>query len=318
MDKDKYTKIVFMGSPDFGIASLERLQQNYQVLGVVTQPDRPAGRGRKLHPPSVKSKAMELNLPLMQPDRLSNPEAMEQLREWDPDLIVVAAYGQILKPEVLGLPEAGCINVHASLLPRWRGAAPIQAAILHGDIKTGVSIMRMDEGMDTGPVLSQRSIPIGPDDTGGSIYERLSKLGAELLIETLPSYLSGSIKPQNQDDSLATYAPLLKKKDGELDLAKPALELERQVRAFNPWPGTFIKWGDNYLKIHQVGLGELHGGEKGGDQTPGRRGIIGGYPAVKTGAGSLVLEKVQPAGKIIMSGRDYLSGSRDWVSDKGE
>ncbi|HEY5902380.1 MAG TPA: methionyl-tRNA formyltransferase, partial [Anaerolineales bacterium] len=182
------TRLVFMGSPDFALPTLRALSERYQVVGVVTQPDRPSGRGRGLTPPPVKTLALELGLPLIQPERLRLPDAMEALRTFAPDLIVVAAFGQILKPSVLDLPRYGCINVHASLLPRWRGAAPINAAILHGDHETGVTIMRMDPGLDTGPILSQAAIPIGPDETAGELYERLSMLGAELLIETLPGY----------------------------------------------------------------------------------------------------------------------------------
>jgi len=315
MEKEKAIKIVFMGSPDFAIPTLEALKRNYTIAGIVTQPDRPAGRGRKLQPPAVKSRALELELPFIQPVRLKDPETKQQVYEWNPDLIVVTAYGQILKTDVLEIPRYGCLNVHASLLPRWRGAAPIQAAILHGDDSTGVSIMLMDEGMDTGPVLSQRSIAITREDTGGSLSKKLSKLGAEQLVETLPAYLAGSIKPQIQDDTQATSAPMLKKKDGELDFRKPALELERQVRALNPWPGTYMKWDDQYFKIQRASPVEETADEKKMDPIPGKRGTSGGFPCVQTGSGILVLEVVQPAGKKPMSGKDFLSGSRDWPGD---
>ena len=182
---------VFMGSPDLALPILQALAAHYPIVGVVTQPDRPAGRGQALTPPPVKVLAEKLALPVIQPRRLREPEAMERLRSWAPELIVVAAFGQILRPEVLDLPRYGCINVHASLLPRWRGAAPIQAAILHGDADTGVTIMKMDPGVDTGPLLSQRSLPISPQDTAASLSEKLSALGAELLLETLPAYLKG-------------------------------------------------------------------------------------------------------------------------------
>src|SRR5512139_2910075 len=178
------TRIVFMGSPDFSLPTLRALAEQYPIAGVVTQPDRPAGRGRTLTPPPVKQLAVELGLPIIQPRRLRQPEAMEQLLAWAPDLIVVAAFGQILRPEVLELPAHGCINVHASLLPRWRGAAPIQASLLHGDRETGVTIMVMDPGIDTGPIMAQRSLRIDPDDTAGSLSNRLSQLGADLLIDT--------------------------------------------------------------------------------------------------------------------------------------
>src|SRR5215213_11171157 len=182
------TRVVFMGSPDFSLPTLQALAETYDVVGVVTQPDRLSGRGRALKAPPVKTLALELGIPVMQPEKLRLPEAMEQLRAWAPELIVVAAFGQILKRDVLELPPYGCINVHASLLPRWRGAAPINAAILHGDEETGVTIMKMDVGLDTGPMLNQRAIRLRQDDTAGSVFEALSQLGANLLIETLPDY----------------------------------------------------------------------------------------------------------------------------------
>src|SRR5215216_4742082 len=234
------TRVVFMGSPDFSLPTLRALTNAYKVVGVVTQPDRASGRGRELKPPPVKSLAQELNIPTIQPEKLRQPEAMEQLRLWNPDLIVVAAFGQILKKDVLYLPRFGCINVHASLLPRWRGAAPINAAILHGDEETGITIMQMDVGLDTGPMLSQRSIRLRRDDTAGSVFEKLSRLGADLLIDTLPDYLSGKLTPTPQPEEGVTYAPMLKKEEGRLDFTHQVNELERRVRAFNPWPGTFM------------------------------------------------------------------------------
>src|SRR5581483_10813336 len=190
------TRIVFMGSPDFAAPSLQALARHYHIVGVVTQPDRQAGRGREMKSPPIKKLALELGLPIIQPEKLRDPSAMDQLRLWAPDLIVVAAFGQILRPEVLALPPRGCVNVHASLLPRWRGAAPIQAALLAGDSQTGVTIMLMDKGVDTGAIISQSAIPIETDDTGGSLFEKLSRLGADLLIETLPRYISGELRPQ--------------------------------------------------------------------------------------------------------------------------
>src|SRR5215211_7077253 len=223
--------LVFMGSPDFALPTLQALAEHYEVVGVVTQPDRAAGRGRERKAPPVKTLALELGIPVMQPEKLRLPEAMEQLRAWAPDLIVVAAFGQILKQDVLELPRFGCINVHASLLPRWRGAAPINAAILHGDEETGVTIMQMDVGLDTGPMLSQRSIPLMPEDTAGSVFEKLSTLGADLLLETLPDYLSGKLTPTPQPEEGVTYAPMLKKEEGQLDFTHEVNELERRVRA---------------------------------------------------------------------------------------
>src|SRR5215211_4003125 len=225
------TNIVFMGSPDFALPTLRALAEAYDVIGVVTQPDRASGRGREHKAPPVKTLALELGIPVMQPEKLRLPEAMEQLRGWAPELIVVAAFGQILKKDVLELPLYGCINVHASLLPRWRGAAPIHAAILHGDEETGVTIMQMDVGLDTGPMLTQRSIPLTREDTAGSVFEKLSNLGANLLIETLPDYLSGKLTPTPQPEEGVTYAPMLKKEEGQLDFTHEVNELERRVRA---------------------------------------------------------------------------------------
>ncbi len=201
-----------MGSPDFAVPTLRVLAAHYEMAGVVTQPDRESGRGHLLKSPPIKMLADELGLNVIQPEKLRAPEAINQLRLWNPDLIVVAAFGQILKPDVLALPPHGCINVHASLLPRWRGAAPLQAAILAGDGETGVTIMSMDQGVDTGAMINQRTIKMEDDDSAGSLSEKLSSLGADLLIETLPRYLSGELNPQPQDESKATYAPMLRKK----------------------------------------------------------------------------------------------------------
>ncbi len=302
-------RIVFMGSPDFAVPTLRALAEHYPVVGVVTQPDRPAGRGKKLTPPPVKVVAQELGLPVMQPRRLKAPEAFEQLQAWAPDLIVVAAYGQILRPNVLALPRFGCINVHASLLPRWRGASPIQHAILAGDKETGITIMLMDEGLDTGPILSQRAIPITPEDTAATLSVRLANLGAELLLDTLPDYLSGALQPRPQPEDGVTYAPLLKKEDGRLDGNQPAEVLARQVRAFYPWPGTFLEWRGAPLKVHQA---EAVAAPSPG---PGVRLVWQGFPALGTAEGILVLRQVQPAGKRPMSGDAFLRGARDWASE---
>ncbi len=295
-----------MGSPDFSVPTLRALAAaGYELVGVVTQPDRPAGRGNKLTPPPVKVAADELGLATIQPQRLRQPEAMEQLKAWAPDLIVVAAFGQILRPEVLDLPRFGCINVHASLLPRWRGAAPIQACILAGDAESGVTIMQMDPGIDTGPMLSQRAIRLAEDETGGSLFERISALGAELLLETLPRYISGEIAPQPQPAEGATYAPMLKKEDGLLDFNQPAIQLERRVRAMSPWPGAFFEWQGAPLKIHKARVAS-------GRADAGQRIIHNGLPAVGTTDNLLVFDELQPAGKKSMPGKAFLAGARDW------
>ncbi|MBI4762164.1 MAG: methionyl-tRNA formyltransferase [Chloroflexota bacterium] len=301
------TRIVFMGSPDFALPTLRALASAYNVVGVVTQPDRAAGRGRELKPPPVKVLALELNLPVIQPEKLRAPEAMSQLREWNPDLIIVAAFGQILKPDVLNLPRFGCINVHASLLPRWRGAAPIQAAILAGDEETGVTIMKMDAGLDTGPILAKRAIRLKPDDTAGSVFQALSTLGADLLLDILPDYLAGKLTPTPQPAEGVTYAPMLKKEDGRLDFTRPAAELERKVRAFNPWPGAWFEWNGSPLKVMR---GRIVSVGKG--LASGTRLTVEGRPAVMCADAALVLEEVQPAGKKVMDGKSFLAGGREW------
>lgn len=299
-------RLVFMGSPKFALPTLSALAENYSIQGVVTQPDRPAGRGKELTPPAIKSFAIDLGLPVIQPERLKDPAAMQQLANWAPDLIVVVAFGQILRQAVLDLPRYGCINVHASLLPRWRGAAPIQAAILAGDEWTGVTIMRMDSGVDTGPILSQRGIPILCEDTAGSLSERLAELGAELLIETLPAYLMGELQPRPQNELGVTYAPMLKKGDGQLDFTQSALDLAQRVRAFNPWPGATTQWKGQPLRIHSAHAIEDYLSQ------PGQRLVYGPKPAIGTGQGTLVLDEVQPAGKKAMPGDVFLRGARDW------
>ena len=291
------TRIVFMGSPGFALPSLRVLY----ALG-----DRASGRGREVRQPPVKTLALELGIPVIQPEKLRAPEAMEGLRAWAPDLIVVAAFGQILKPEVLDLPRFGCLNVHASLLPRWRGAAPINAAILNGDEETGVTIMKMDVGLDTGPMLAKRSIRLTRDDTAGSVTEALSHLGADLLIETLPRWIVGEIQPQVQDDARATYAPMLKKEQGRLDFTRDMNELERRVRAMNPWPGAFMEFDAAILKIHRAHV-------EPGEASAGQRLVVQGQPAVGAGGGMLVLDEVQPAGKRAMSGKSFLAGARNWA-----
>ncbi len=303
-------RIVFMGSPDFALPTLQALYDSFDVVGVVTQPDRPAGRGREMRPPEVKGLAESLDLPVIQPKTLKSAEAFAQLAAWNPDVIVVAAFGQILRENVLNLPAYGCVNLHASLLPRWRGAAPVQAAVLHDDV-TGVTIMKMDKGLDTGPILSQRALDIPPEMTAGELFDQLAQLGAELLVETLPGYLSGEIVPQPQDEDRATYAPKIEKSDGELDLGLPAPALARLVRAYNPWPGTFQTFEGQYLKVHRAKA------VANGRAVPGERYVYQDQPAWGTGEGLLVLEEVQLAGKSRVSGEAFLRGAKNWFSAEG-
>ena len=295
--------MVFMGSPAFAVPTLQGLAEAYPVVGVVTQPDRPAGRGRVLTPPPVKETAGRLGIPVLQPERLRTPEATRALAGWAPDIIIVAAYGQILRSEILALPQHGCVNVHASLLPRWRGAAPIQAALRAGDPVTGITIMKMDAGMDTGGILAQASLSIEADDTSESLADRLAPLGASLLLDTLPRYLRGDLRPVPQDGSLVTQAPLLKKEDGRLDFSRCAIELERQVRAYQPWPGTFLEWEGRRLGVLRAGVTEAGGAAIG---TVTRHGS---YPAIGTGRGLLVLELVHPAGRQPVPGDAFLRGT---------
>ncbi|KAF0111502.1 MAG: methionyl-tRNA formyltransferase [Chloroflexi bacterium] len=301
--------IVFLGSPDFAVAILKMLASKFIITGVVTQPDRPAGRGKILTPPPVKALAEELGIPTMQPERLKNPDSFSQLQAWKPDLIVVAAFGQILRQNVLDLPKYGCINVHASYLPRWRGAAPIQAAILNGDPFSGVSIMKMDAGIDTGAVLSQEKVTLAEDETLSSLTQKLADAGSKLLVDTLPPYLEGTLKPKDQENKNATYAPMLKKEDGRLDFTQSSVAIDRKVRALNDWPGTFTEVKSQILKIRKVkSIDSQH-------HKAGLRCIVEKYPAIGTPDGLIVLLEVQPTGKKWMSGADYLRGIQNWISD---
>ncbi|MCJ7569247.1 MAG: methionyl-tRNA formyltransferase [Anaerolineales bacterium] len=297
--------ILFMGSPEFSIPTLNALSEehDFDIVGVFTQPDRPAGRGRKLRASPVKLRSNELGLSIYQPTSLKSPEIISTVHALNPDLIVVSAYGMILPPDILAIPVFGSINLHASLLPRWRGAAPIQAAIHAGDPKTGVTIMKMDPGLDTGPILSKRHTVIHSSDTGGELSDRLAKLGAELLIESIPGYLSGELQPNEQDEKMATYAPLLKKSDGHLDFMRSAIDLERQVRAYEPWPASFFEWGNRRVIIRKA--------DALTDSTlaPGTVGQIENNPAIGANPGTLLLQIVQPAGKNEMGADDFLRGA---------
>jgi methionyl-tRNA formyltransferase len=306
---EMFDKIVFMGSPEFALPTLQSLARHYTVVGVVTQPDRPAGRGNILTSPPVKQLALKLGLPVIQPGRLKEPGVFEQLQTWNPDLIVVTAFGQILRQNVLDLPRWGCINVHASLLPRWRGAAPIQASILAGDKFTGTTIMKMDAGIDTGAILSQVETRIGECETAGELFSRLAEAGAKLLMDTLPDYLSGKLIPKSQDDSHATYAPMIEKEAGHLDFSQEIELLARKVRAYNPWPSAFTEWQGGLLKIHRAHVVSAQG------TSQGFHDVIEGKPAIGAMGGWLVLDEVQPAGKKMMTGAAFLQGARNWIGN---
>jgi methionyl-tRNA formyltransferase len=307
-------RVLFMGSPQFAIPTLQTLLAGYQVVGVVTQPDRPSGRGRQLHPPPVKELAQAHGLPVLQPASLRSPEAIAELQALRPDVIVVAAFGQILRPAVLDLPPFGCLNVHASLLPRWRGAAPIAAAILAGDEATGITIMRMDPGLDTGPILRQRALPIAPDDTSASLGEKLARLGADLLLDTLPDWLAGRLEPRPQDGTQVTLAPQLEKEQGHIDWSEPADAIARQVRAFHPWPGTFTIWQGAPLRILRASAESSLA--PSGETLPGTVVAAPDGPAVATGRGALRLIEVQPAGKRPMPADAFVRGARGFVGSR--
>ena len=305
MDK---LKIVFMGSPEIAVPALKALAENFDVVGVVTQPDREAGRGKKIVMPAVKEAALALNIPVIQPERMKVPGTFEQLEAWAPDLIVVMAFGQILRKNVLELPRLGCLNAHASLLPRWRGASPIQAAILNGDKVSGVTIMQMDPGIDTGPMLRAREIAIDPEDTTVTLSAKMADLAAELLIETIPGYASGSILPQPQPEEGACYTGMISKQDGILDFSANAASLVCKVRAYNPWPcGTFEVDGELF-NVYRA-----HAAANTGQLAPGTRTVCHGLPAVAASDGLLVLDELQAPGKKAMPGKAFLSGYRNWM-----
>lgn len=295
-----------MGTPEFAVPSLRALAGSHTIAGVITQPDRPSGRGRSLVPPPVRTAAEELGLEVRQPADVNSAASLDVLLDWKPDLICVAAFGQILSRQVLELPQAGCLNVHASLLPRWRGASPINAAILAGDSHTGVSIMKMGPGLDDGPIAAQEKVEIAPGDTAGTLSQRLAELGGDLLLRTIPPYLRGVLTLQLQAEVRATYARQLTKKDGELDFGQNAGQLARQVRAYSPWPGSYTNWQGTRLLVHQA--------RAVGVTSPGV-GVFTTYedcPAVGTAAGVLVLEELQLAGKSRLSGKQFLNGTPSW------
>jgi methionyl-tRNA formyltransferase len=307
-DKIGSMRSVFMGSPEFALPSLTALAELSEVAGVVTQPDRPAGRGREMVPPPVKLHAQKLGMHIIQPEKMRTPEVMAQLRSWNPDVIIVTAFGKILRPEVLALPKLGCLNLHASLLPRHRGAAPIPAAILAGDLETGITLMKMDPGVDTGPILAQQRTYLGPEETAESLSRRLALLAAETLTAYFPVYIRGELSAEPQNESLATYAPQLRKEEGRLDFRQSAEGLQRKVRAFHPWPGTYIVWKDRPLKILDIQAEACLG-----NQAPGTVLTYGRFPAVRTADGMIVLRMLQPAGKRAMPGDEFLRGARDFT-----
>jgi len=299
-----------MGTPEFAVPVLQTLIATQRVVGVVSQSDKPAGRGNQLRPPPVKVVAEAAGIPVYQPKSLRKEESAAPLREWRPDVIVVAAFGQILRPNVLELPPCGCLNVHASLLPRWRGASPIQHAILAGDDATGITLMKMDEGLDTGPMYVQEALPIRPDETAATLHDRLAALGAELVRCHLDAILAGEIAPNPQPETGATYAPMIRKEAGEIDWTRDGVELDRLVRAMTPWPGAFTWWDGEMLKVlraHPLAGDLLPGGP------PGLVARVPGGVAVLAARAGLLLDDVQLAGKRAAPAVDFAHGHPAWV-----
>ena len=302
--RPEHIRTVFMGTPEFALPTLQGLLDvGVNMVGVYTQPDRPKGRGKKLAASPVKELALARQLPVFQPERLRKPEAVDELRRLAPDLIVVVAYGQILPKSVLEIPRFQCINVHASLLPKYRGAAPINKAIVDGEIETGVTTMLMDVGLDTGAMLVKRSTPIGPDETAGEVHDRLALLGREAMEETLRRLCAGQLTPQEQDDALSTYAPMMSKEDGLIDWSRSARQVHNQVRGLDPWPGAYSYLGDQVLKVARTRVDDAVGG------TPGEvLNADAGGVRVACGQGALVIGELQLPGKKRLAAREFLSG----------
>ena len=299
-------RIVFAGTPEFAAEHLKALLDSpYEIVAVYTQPDRPAGRGQKLMPSPVKQLALEHHIPVMQPPTLRAPEAQAELAALKPDLLVVVAYGLILPQVVLDIPRLGCINSHASLLPRWRGAAPIQRAIEAGDSESGVTVMRMEAGLDTGPMLLKSVTPISADDTGGSLHDRLAKLGPPAVIEAIAGLAAGTLQGEVQDDSLATYAHKLNKDEARIDWNRPAVELERVIRAFNPWPICHSTLNGEALKVLAATLADAQG-EPGQIIAASKDGLI-----VGCGAGALCLTRLQLPGGKALNFSDFFNSRRE-------
>jgi methionyl-tRNA formyltransferase len=295
-------RVAFAGTPEFALPALAALIRSHSVVGVLTQPDRPSGRGRQLHASPVKTLAEAQHLPLLQPATLGDGKARAQLADWSPDVLVVVAYGLILPAAVLTLPRLGCLNIHASLLPRWRGAAPVQRAILAGDSATGVTIMLMDEGLDTGPILLEREMAIGDDATAGSLLAALAELGAESLLEALEGLAAGTLKPRPQPRQGITHAAKISKSEARIDWSQDAARIERQIRAFNPWPVAETTMDGERLRIHSARVSAAN--ESASDDNHHRNGVIvsvrEGIMLVQCGRGLLAVRQVQkPGGRVL-------------------
>ena len=305
----KPLKIVFAGTPDFAAQHLDALiKSHHDVIAVYSRADRPAGRGKKLKASEVKQLALTHDIPVYQPENFKSDDAKQQLADLNADIMVVVAYGLLLPKAVLETPKLGCINVHGSILPRWRGAAPIQRAIWAGDAETGVTIMQMDEGLDTGDMISIATCPIEAADTSASLYTKLAELGPTALIDTLSTIADGTATPEKQNDELANYAKKLSKEEANIDWHMPAQQIERNIRAFNPWPICFTQMQGNTVKIYTAELVES-AGNPGEILAADKTGIT-----VATTEGALKITQLQPQGKKPMSAQDFLNGRADWVA----
>lgn len=297
-------RVVFMGTPDFSVPALENIAKKYEVVAVVTQQDRPKGRGHKMQYTPVKEKAIELEIPVYQPKRVKDHEFVDILKTLKPDVIVVIAFGQILSKEILELPKYGCINVHASLLPKYRGAAPIQWAVINGDKKSGVTTMYMAEGLDTGDIIDTSEIVLDEKETGGSLFDKLADLGGKLILNTLDKLETGTATRTRQDDARSTYAGKITKELGKIDFTKSAAEIERLIRGLNPWPSAFTYMDDKMLKIWNADVLEETVEEAPGTITEVNKKFI----KVATGEGYLLLKEIQLEGKKRMNVTSFLNG----------
>ncbi|BDV44743.1 methionyl-tRNA formyltransferase [Geotalea uraniireducens] len=304
-------RIIFMGTPDFACPTLQKLiERGERVITVVTQPDRPKGRGQKLLPPPVKVLAEQHGVPVLQPVKVRNPDVIEQIRELGPDLIVVVAFGQILPQALLDIPRLGCINIHASLLPRYRGAAPINWCLINGETETGITTMLMDAGLDTGDMLVKRQLAITPDEDAQALHDRLSQLGAETIDETLNQLQAGTLQRQKQDDTQSCYAPLLKKDNGLIDWTKSSLQIKNLVRGMTPWPGAFTYLHGQLVKIFQVDVA-AESGPAGTILSVGPAGIVVGCGTNE----SVLVRELQLEGRKRLKVADFLAGYKISVGD---
>jgi len=309
--KNNKIKVIFIGTPDFGIPAFKALLEDkqFEIIAVITQPDMPVGRKQVLTPPPIKEIAIRYGLPVLQPKQIAR--ITKKITQLQPDLIIVIAYAQLITENILQIPKYGCINVHGSLLPKYRGAAVTQAPILNGDKQTGVTIMKMDQGLDKGPILAQNTVNITSNETAGSLYDKLSELSAPFLLQTLKQYIRGKIKPLPQNQSKASFVKIIKKQDGLIDWTKPAQQLERFIRAMTPWPSTWTHWQDKRIKIISVQKKLL----AINSYKPGKTFLYNSGLAVQTGRESLIIKKLQLEGKKEMTSAEFLRGHENFIGN---